>query len=106
MWLFTNDAFLSVVAHSQEDLLHVRARIDGDIERVFPSAEVYETPYGDYRFNANLRREQVADVVANHLRHIEYMEFQNSVADPERRGVYAEVWNAMAGEEKRRLDEA
>ncbi|CAN5458141.1 hypothetical protein BH11ARM2_BH11ARM2_17640 [soil metagenome] len=104
MWLFQNDSFLSVVAHDvEDDLLHVRARIPGDIERAFPEAAVYETPYGDYRFNANLRRERVAEVVSNAVRHIRYEEFQKSVSDPERRKVYGLVWDAMAQEEQRRL---
>ncbi|RYG47748.1 hypothetical protein EON79_06480 [bacterium] len=107
MWIFQNESFLSVVAHEDEDsLLHVRARVEGDIERVFPEAGVYETPYGDYRFNANLQRERVAEAMANAVRHIKYETFQESVPDPARRAVYGEVWDAMAAEEKRRLEEA
>ena len=41
MWLCLNDAFLSIVAlPGHPDELLVRARIAGDIERLFPAAQV------------------------------------------------------------------
>ena len=55
MWLFTSKSFLSVVADKENpkgDRLLVRSRIAGDIEELFPSADVMETPYADYRFRA------------------------------------------------------
>ena len=55
MWLFTSKSFLSVVSDKENptgDRLLVRSRIMGDIEEVFPDADVMETPYADYRFRA------------------------------------------------------
>jgi hypothetical protein len=52
MWLFTSNSFVSVVADrddTQSSLLLVRARIKGDIDQLFPDAEVMETPLTDYR---------------------------------------------------------
>lgn len=43
MWVFMSDSFLSIVADStvsKSDCLLVRARREGDIERVFPEAKV------------------------------------------------------------------
>ena len=43
MWLFTSKSFLSVVADKENpkgDRLLVRSRIAGDIEEVFPTAQM------------------------------------------------------------------
>ena len=41
MWIFLSNSFISVVQKpGDNDLLTVRARIEGDIERVFPGAQV------------------------------------------------------------------
>ena len=55
MWLFTSKSFLSVVADKENptgDRLLVRSRIAGDIEEVFPDANVMETCNADYRFRS------------------------------------------------------
>ena len=41
MWIALNDSFLSIVATPEDpDTLVVRARFKGDIEAVFPGADV------------------------------------------------------------------
>lgn len=63
MWLFTSKSFLSVVANKDQPdspKLLVRSRLQEDIEEIFPSANVTETPYGDYRFRAWIPRQEVA----------------------------------------------
>jgi len=48
MWVVLNDAFLSVVADRDDpNRLLVRARFHNDIARVFPNAEVTETPHAE-----------------------------------------------------------
>ena len=45
MWLFTSKTFLSVVADKDQPdgpKLLVRSRVQGDIEEVFPDADVTE----------------------------------------------------------------
>ena len=47
MWLFTSKSFLSVVADKDQPdgpKLLVRSRVQGDIEEVFPDADVTEPP--------------------------------------------------------------
>ena len=47
MWLFTSKTFLSVVADKDQPdgpKLLVRSRVQGDIEEVFPDADVTEPP--------------------------------------------------------------
>jgi len=61
MWIFMNDSFLSIVVDiGNVDSLPVRARIRGDIERVFPEAQVIHTPDFDYYHRASLPGEAVA----------------------------------------------
>ena len=39
----------------------------GDIEEVFPSADVMETPYADYRFRAWLPRSEVTQALSRYV---------------------------------------
>lgn len=96
MWVFLSDAFLSVVAHrDQPDKLLVRARARGDIERVFPGAQVTETRAADYRFRSTLPRQEVAQAMAAQVQGIQYDNFKNSVREPDRHDAYFEAWGAM-----------
>jgi hypothetical protein len=96
MWIFTRKSFVSVVAHdTEENLLHVRARFRGDIEELFPEADVAETPKRDYRFRTSLPRERVIDLIAIQIRQIDYTTFKDNVHDPERRDAYIQVWTEM-----------
>lgn len=95
MWIYCNDAFLSVVEHHDDArLLHVRGRRAGDIEAVFPGVEVRHTPHGDYRYRADLERQAVADAVAQRVASIDYTNFKGSVADHDRHDAYLDVWQA------------
>ena len=43
MWIQFNNAFLSIVENRNNKLeLLVRARVKGDIEKIFPDADVFE----------------------------------------------------------------
>lgn len=100
MWIHLNDAFLSIVAHRDDpEWLLVRARVAGDIERTFPSAQVLETPEADYRYRASLPRSEVGRVLAERAAAIDYPNFKSSVApsDPARKEAYMKVWAVMYG---------
>lgn len=97
MWVFLNNAMLSIVAQpSNPATLLVRARSAGDIERVFPDAEVMETPTADYRFRAEVPTETVAEALAAEVRAITYPNFKMTVSDPGRLHAYHDVWAVMA----------
>ncbi len=97
MWILMNDSMLSIVAHNdQPDDLLVRARLAGDIERVFPQAQVKEQADSDYRFRAVLPRPVVADALSRRLQAIDYSNFKNSVRDPERHDAYMDVWSRLS----------
>ncbi len=102
MWIFQNDAFVSIVKHNEyEDVLIVRARVEGDLERFFrgaidPNADVFETPDADYRYRTFMPRRIVAHALQGAVADLRYGNFKDSVAkdDAARKGVYFEVWQA------------
>lgn len=96
MWIFLSDAFLSIVDKGGDGTtLLVRARKPGDIERIFPEAEVEETPHNDYRYRARLPRERVAQAMANAVRDIRYSNFKHTVKTHARHEAYMDVWGSM-----------
>jgi hypothetical protein len=91
-----NDSFLSVVAHTKEpNNLLVRARREGDIEKVFPKAEVIANAGSDYLFRATVSRLEVANVIANRIEHIEYSNFKGSVKNKPLHDAYMKFWGIM-----------
>lgn len=96
MWIFTSTSFLSIVEHTEDSgLLHVRARFRGDIEELFPNADVIETPNHDYRFRTSLPRERVAEALTRVVKAIDYDNFKNSVHETMRKDAYIRVWETM-----------
>lgn len=97
MWIMLNNTFLSIVNKGDGSgrALLVRARCAGDIERVFPAAEVVEGAGTDYAFRARIEREQVAQALADQVRAIDYDNFKNSTDDPALRSAYGRVWMTM-----------
>lgn len=75
--------------------LLVRARRRGDLERVFPEAEVKETPRNDYRFRARLPRERVAQALAEAARGITYPNFKATVHERGRHDAYLDTWSVL-----------
>jgi hypothetical protein len=104
MWLSLSNAFLSIVEPSPADqktrpgCLLVRARREGDIERIFGEASgaVERRPERDYLFRAFILREVVATIVADNVMSIDYGNFKNSVKNHDLHDAYAGVWSIMA----------
>ncbi len=96
MWVCLSDAFLSIVAHrDRPDDLLVRARVAGDIERVFPGFPVARTPKADYLFRAIVPRAVVGKALTDAAAGIGYDNFKNSVSDHARHTAYLDVWRAL-----------
>lgn len=108
MWIFTSDAFISIVAHREyKDHFMVRARAAGDIERVFGRVTVKHTPGADYAYRATLDRVFTMKAVATAMSAIDYPNFKDSVAEPDRHDAYLGVWTEMmAFQRKRNVDAA
>jgi hypothetical protein len=107
MWIFLSDAFLSIVAPEAgrnvdpAKFLIVRARVAGDIEKVFPDAKVMADAGTDYRFHAIVKRGDVASKLAEETLRIAYTNFKDTVTTQRRRDAYLAVWYAMAGLQKK-----
>lgn len=104
MWIFLNNAFLSIVADkgNVEHLL-VRARKKGDIEAVFKGLvpgfkfTVSHTPEADYAYRVFLPRALVTRAMTAEIGKIHYTNFKDSVKDKARHDIYLRVWNIMRG---------
>lgn len=94
MWLCLSDAFLSIIQPtSDSDTLRVRARREGDIEKVFPNAKVDRTPGRDYLFRAHVSRQEVADALAAQANQINYSNFKDSVGDHALHDAFSGFWS-------------
>ena len=98
MWLCLNDAFLSIVQPDAADsnVLRVRARRKGDIQRVFSDAKVERTPGRDYLYRAHVSRALVAEALAAQVQNITYDNFKNSVRDNKLHQAYSDFWSGHA----------
>jgi len=96
MWIALSDSFLSIVRKQPRDkFLTVRARVAGDIERVFPDAKVQVGGGTDYQFRAQIAEKVVADAIAKQIKGITYGNFKDSVQDDHRHDCYFGVWRAL-----------
>lgn len=97
MWIYLNDAFLSIVKPQGNDpgVLLVRARDRRDLD-LFPEAEIISTPMRDYAFRAFVPAQRVAEVVAKRILEINYDNFKASVSpqDSRREVTYHRIWSA------------
>ena len=99
MWIMLSDAFLSIVAiyePDRSDNLLVRARVKGDIERVFPGEKTLYTPKADYAYRAVISVGRVGMAMTDELLRIDYPNFKNSVTEKDRHDAYLRCWGVMA----------
>lgn len=103
MWVFLADSFLSIVATPEDpDLVKVRARFRGDIERVFPEAKVEAWTGTDYAYRTTLPRSRVAEAMAQAVMDIRATNFKAWVRERWRHDAYMRVWSVLAEEQDRR----
>ena len=98
MWIVMNNSFLSIVKdRDKKDRLLVRARVEGDIERVFPKAKVKTNLGSDYKYRAFIPKCIVSKAIKKSIENIDYDNFKNSVPldDSFRHDVYLEVWSKL-----------
>lgn len=98
MWLCLSDAFLSIVHKDCEpDELLVRARRQGDIQKVFPDAKVKKTIGNDYLYRAVVKRTVVADAMSQlALDGINYPNFKNTVRNRPLHNAFNRIWHVIA----------
>ena len=98
MWVLLNNAFFSIVKNrNKKNEILVRARIKGDIEKVFPEANTFEDKNADYRYRALIETSIVADKISNEIFKINYDNFKNSISkdDLNRTIAYGNVWKEL-----------
>ena len=99
MWIIMNKAYFSIVENkNNQDELLVRARVAGDIERIFPDAEVLKNTGADYLYRASVPKTVVSNTLKNEIENIDYGNFKNSVPweDELRHDVYFNVWSELS----------
>lgn len=103
MWLVTTQGFYSVVAHRGDpDRVLVRARVREDLEALrqqIAGIEPVETPGADYRWRAEVSRDEWQGALAALGGGIDYDNFKTAVAEQQgwkREAVYHKVWAALA----------
>ena len=93
MWIQFNNAFLSIVENRDNKLeLLIRARVKGDIEVIFPDADVFEDDSADYKYRAFISKNKVAARKKLTMTEINYDNFKNSVKEIQRKTAYSNVW--------------
>jgi hypothetical protein len=96
MWVFAQNGYYSIVADKLDrDTLWVRARIEGDIAKVWPDASVVHTPEADYAYRSALSRQEVAVAIGKAVLGISYSNFKDSITDKRRSPFYLRCWHAM-----------
>ncbi len=113
MWLYCTAGFFSVVQKpvtpgAPAGLLVVRARANGDLERLraeyLPElGEIIATPHGDYKYRAACTHEALARAMAKIAQEIDYPNFKSEVSAAQgysRAHVYLDVWRATLGLER------
>lgn len=109
MWIFLNDAFLSIVHKDcQSDEVLVRARIKGDLEKVFNDQNLFKANPGlkpvevtrytksDYLYRAVVKRDHMRAVMSAELDRVVYSNFKASTRDSKLHAAYNGVWSIMA----------
>jgi hypothetical protein len=102
MWLLTSQGFYSVVAHLQDpSLVLVRSRTRDDLLALrtqVPSLELWEDPSADYRWRAEVTREDWRVAVSELANVIDYGNFKSEVALRQgslRATLYERVWSML-----------
>ena len=96
MWIFLNNAFFSVVQDkAKPKLLVCRARVKGDLEKLFPQYRVFTSEYTDYRYRCFITRDDLKDLLTKQVDDLDYENFKDSVKEKDRKKYYSEVWGVM-----------
>jgi hypothetical protein len=99
MWLFTNDAFVSIVEHRDDpDTMLVRGRFRGDAARFLgvPQHHEIELTTADYRWRVITDRASVEKALLRSIRRAHYPNFKDSIRTAWRRAIAMRVWSVLA----------
>ena len=97
MWIMMNDSMLSIVRHTKlPGMMLVRARLTGDIERVFPhGSRSWTVAAPTTGSGPRFPKRKSLNAVSRRLLNISYPNFKASVRDSKRHDAYMDVWSTM-----------
>lgn len=95
MWLFLPQGFVSVVAHRDNDGLLVRARHAEHLRALFPEKEQTVLPTADYRYRVLASRQELADVMADHVATMDYDNYKAAIPEHDYHDACLDVWRTM-----------
>jgi hypothetical protein len=95
MWIFTNNAFISVVKDRDSNQLLVRARHPDHICNVIPKAIVFTLDDSDYKYRAFVDKREVIDMISVEIVEIDYDNFKASIKDRTFHDACLSVWSVM-----------
>lgn len=80
MWIFTRYGFLSIVQHNDyPNILIVRSRFKGHIQRIFGDVEVEKNAGTDYEYRTEIPKAKVAKIISDLIADIDYGNFKNEL---------------------------
>jgi len=97
MWIFLNDAMVSIVQSDEPDKFSVRTRNVDDLKRLFPNGEVVYVKNSDYVARMFIEKSEVIKVISDRLSNIDYTNFKDSISENDkiRYDAYSDVWLDM-----------
>ncbi len=98
MWIFTSKSFLSVVVdRNHPSRLLVRARMEGDIEVMFPNAKAFIDEMADYKYRAFVTKNEFNSALEDYTVNLNYDKFKPSIPSHQalRQQAYLDVWAVM-----------
>jgi hypothetical protein len=107
MWIFTSQAFVSIVEHRDNpDRLIVRGRFRGDASAFLglPDNLEQETPAADYRFRVIAIRAVVERAILRAAANITYPNFKDSMKVSWRKSIAMRVWSILHGAQHDRVE--
>jgi len=98
VWVYTNKGMISIVEHNEDpEILLVRSRERGTLEKLFPEYDVLTLEYSDYPHRVFVGRDVLASMIAKLVRGVDYPNFKSSVSDRNRHDCYMNVWRVTLG---------
>src|SRR5215213_6439096 len=98
MWLCFNNAFVSVVADANSNLLMVRARRREHLQNLFNDEVPILIGTGtDYKYRVIVDRVTLCEVVQKVLTSLRYTSFKQSVTDQALHDLYSNFWSLHYG---------
>jgi hypothetical protein len=97
MWIYTTGGFYSLIQNDTNPTrITIRSRVDGDLQRLWPAAEIEATPQNDYLYRTTLSRAQTLAAIAEQVQAIDYGNYKSAVRDYRRLEFLGLIWAISA----------